>query len=289
VSLDFFYFPETNLRTPYYNLAIEESIAINLSRFQIKAGVRVWKNPKSIIIGLSEDPYRNIKSSIVESSNQSLADGKLGKKPNPNICYVARRASGGGTVFHNETGNINYSFYFNYDFRKELYPVKDSYDILLGLVTQSLRKQGFLAEFSGKSDLTFFVDGSSKKISGNAQFRKKNCIVQHGTLILQEELIDQVTDVLHHPPEEPEYRKNRPHKEFLTSLPKEFSLEIWKKDLVDVTRSYLGLSKTVDFSEFSFFSSGFSSFRKQVLLDSEIIRKKKYQNLNYILNREIPT
>lgn len=289
MSLDFFYFPETSLRTPYFNLAIEEAIALNLNKFQITAGVRVWKNPKSIIIGLSEDPYRNIKSSIVDLSNLSLQNGLVGKKPDQNTCYVARRASGGGTVFHNETGNINYSFYFNYDVRKELYPVKDSYDILLGLVTKSLRKQGFLAEFSGKSDLTFIVNGTQKKISGNAQFRKKNCIVQHGTLILKEELIDQVTDVLHHPPEEPEYRKNRSHREFLTSLPKEFSLEIWKKDLVDVTRDYLGLRKTPDFSEFSFFSKGFSSFRKQVLLDSEIIRKKKYQNLNYILNREIPT
>lgn len=284
----FFFFPETSLRTPYYNLAIEEAVALNLVKFNLLCGVRIWKNPNSIIIGLSEDPYRNIKETIVQKSNELLNQTPVSKKPKKDSCYVARRASGGGTVFHSPTGNINYSFYMNSLVRKELFPVKESYEILLGLVVKSLAKQGFEAIPGGKSDLTFSHAGIQKKISGNAQFRKKNCIVQHGTLILNQKLIDDVTDILLHPPEEPEYRKKRSHSEFLTPLPSHFSLERWTSDLVNTTREYLDLAPLSDFSKISFFSRGFSSFRKQVLLDSEIIRKTKYESLNYILHREIP-
>nr|WP_244288335.1 lipoate--protein ligase family protein [Leptospira congkakensis] len=258
----------------------------------ITAGVRLWKNPDSIILGLSENPFRNIKEEVVTKYETVARTIGFNKKPKPNFCYIARRASGGGTVFHSLSGNINYSLYVNLDERKELFPVKDSYDILLGIVAKSLKRQNIQCFPKGKSDLVLEKNGVFKKISGNAQFRKRNCIVQHGTLILEETLINRVAEVLHHPPEEPDYRKERSHKDFLTSLPDFFSESIWANDLVREVFSYLGEPEPEsleDFSKISFFGPDFSTFRKHVLQESESIRKKKYQNPEYTLHREIPT
>lgn len=284
-----FYFPEIPPRSPYFNLAIEEAIALKLVSEGMTAGVRLWKNPDSIILGLSENPFRNIKEEVVTKYESVVRSEGFHKKPKPNFCYIVRRASGGGTVFHSLSGNINYSLYFNLEERKDLFPVRDSYDILLGIVSKSLKRQNIVSFPKGKSDLVLEKNGILKKISGNAQFRKRNCIVQHGTLILDDHLIERVAEVLHHPPEEPDYRKERSHKEFLTSLPDFFSEKIWAKDLVKEVFSYLGEKEPEDFSKISFFGPDFSTFRKQVLRESESIRKKKYQNPEYTLHREIPT
>ncbi|TGK87467.1 lipoate--protein ligase family protein [Leptospira noumeaensis] len=287
-----FFFPQIPPRSPYYNLAIEEAIAVQLVKEGITAGVRLWKNPDSIILGLSENPFRNIKEEVVTKYETVARTIGFQKKPIPNFCYIARRASGGGTVFHSLSGNINYSLYVNLDERKELFPVKDSYDILLGIVAKSLKRQNIQCFPKGKSDLVLEKNGIFKKISGNAQFRKRGCIVQHGTLILEDQLIERVAEVLHHPPEEPDYRKERSHKDFLTSLPDFFSETNWANDLVREVFSYLGEPEPdslEDFSKISFFGPDFSTFRKHVLQESESIRKKKYQNPEYTLHREIHT
>lgn len=285
-----FYFPTCKIRSPYSNLAIEEAIALNLTKHNMIGGIRLWKNPPTIVLGLSENPELTIVPKVISDFRSYMTSGKLNKYPkdNQNV-LLARRASGGGTVFQNPTGNINYSIYVNLEKRKELFAVKDSYQILLGLVTSALDKQQVNAGSHGKSDITVSEDGVLKKISGNAQFRKKNCIVQHGTLILEEALITNVSGLLLHPPEEPEYRKARKHRDFLTSLPSSFDTDAFGACLFEEFRTYLGEKNAIPKADFSFFSKGFSSFRRSVLKESEIIRKSKYESLPYILNREIPT
>jgi len=284
-----FYFPECKVRSPYSNLAIEESISLLITKYDLLGGIRLWRNPSTIVLGLSEKPEQTIQPKVIESFTKNLNHIGFQKYPRENSIFIARRASGGGTVYQNATGNINYSIYVNLEMRKELFSVRDSYQILLGLVTKSLSKQLVHADSNGKSDITIFENGILKKISGNAQFRKKNCIVQHGTLILNEALIDSVTGLLLHPPEEPEYRKSRKHRDFLTALPDTFDTDRFGTSLFEEFQSYLQIEEPSRKENFSFFSRGFSSFRRSVLKESEIIRKSKYERLSYILNREIPT
>jgi len=290
VTESIFYFPACKIRSPYSNLAIEESISLNLVRFNIMGGIRIWRNPPTIVLGLSENPENTISPHILKKfiANKAKTASKKYHFPEEHI-NIVRRASGGGTVFQDPLGNINYSIYINLEKRRELFPVKESYDILLGLVTKALSKQLINANPNGKSDITILENGILKKISGNAQFRKKNCIVQHGTLILEESLIEKVSGLLLHPPEEPEYRKSRTHKDFLTSLPKTFESNSFGESLFQEFRQYLQIQKTGNIDHFSFFSKGFSSFRRSVLKESEFIRLSKYESLSYILNREIPT
>jgi lipoate-protein ligase A len=289
VKPDTFYFPITKIRSPYSNLAIEEAIALNLAKENLIGGIRLWKNPPTIVLGLSENPNLTIEPKVIQNFQSNMEFGLRKKYPNDQAIYIARRASGGGTVYQDPIGNINYSIYVNLNKQKDLFSVKESYQILLGLVIKALNKQLVDASSNGKSDITISDAGVLKKISGNAQFRKKNCIVQHGTLILQDSLIDRVTGLLLHPPEEPEYRKARKHRDFLTALPNHFDVDAFGDALFQEFRTYLQLEKSKAKENFSFFSKGFSSFRRSVLKESEIIRKNKYESLSYILNREIPT
>ncbi|MDZ4727838.1 MAG: lipoate--protein ligase family protein [Leptospira sp.] len=284
-----FYFPITKIRSPYSNLAIEEGIALNLVKFGLIGGIRLWKNPECIVLGLSENPNLTIEESVITNFKNNITNKTLTKHKIDDFTYITRRASGGGTVYQNSTDNVNYSIYISLEKRPELFSVKDSYEALLGLVMKALKKQSISVSSKGKSDIAVLENGMIKKISGNAQFRKKNCIVQHGTLILDPALIKKVTGILLHPPEEPEYRKERSHNDFLTSLPNDFALDQFETDFFDTLLSYLGLENPANKEEFSFFGRGFSSFRRSVLKESEIIRKRKYESLSYILNREIPT
>ncbi len=172
--------------------------------------------------------------------------------------------------------NLNYSLFFSTKQNPELYPVKDSYKILLGLIQNSLSKQNIISNQDGKSDITILENSSIKKISGNAQFRKKDFLVQHGTLILNSKLFDKVSLNLSHPPEEPDYRKNRTHKDFLTSLPSEFSIQKFQEDISIEVKKYLNSNEE---------NSKDILFLKKILKKADELYKEKYTNLEFIFSR----
>jgi lipoate-protein ligase A len=65
----------------------------------------------------------------------------------------------------------------------------------------------------GHTDLA--IDGI--KFSGNAQRRKKHVLLFHGALLLNFDL-GVISELLPMPSKEPDYRKNRSHRDFLTNL-----------------------------------------------------------------------
>ena len=272
----FLYFNQLTRYSPYFNLALEEAIAINLIEFGFSGAVRFWTNHNTIVLGISDSVSKNISPEKITAFNQEFPRLQNSRKFQENSIYITRRASGGGTVFHDEAFNLNYSLFASTKEKKELYPVKESYNQLLGLVTKALSKQNISASSAGKSDITIETDGILKKISGNAQFRKRDCIVQHGTLILDMKIIDSVLENLSHPPEEPDYRKNRKHSDFLTSLPKEFSVPQFKKDLQEIFQEFLGLSSSITKDR---------KFLRQVFRDAKRLMSEKYANIEFIFSK----
>lgn len=145
---------------PYYNLALEEYILKELTQ----ECFMLWQNLPSIIVGKNQNTLSEINIDYVEKHS----------------IPVVRRLSGGGTVFH-DLGNLNFTFIVNdtkdsfVDFKKFTLPI-----------IEVLQKISVNAELSGRNDLT--IDG--KKFSGNAQYKFKNRLLHHGTLLFTSNIAD---------------------------------------------------------------------------------------------------
>ncbi|NJL44092.1 MAG: lipoate--protein ligase family protein [Nitrosarchaeum sp.] len=96
---------------------------------------------------------------------------------------IFRRLTGGGAVYKSPHSETNYSFIIRED--EGLIPkdVEASYTLLCGAIITGLRSIGFPVEHKPINDITLF----GKKISGNAQTRKDNVILHHGTILLHAE------------------------------------------------------------------------------------------------------
>ena len=88
---------------------------------------------------------------------------------------LVRRITGGGAVLH-ET-ELTYSFVTN-TFASD---IMQSYILICNPVVQAIRKLGFDARFAPLNDI---IIGNGVKVSGNAQTRRKNVLLQHGTILL---------------------------------------------------------------------------------------------------------
>ena len=182
----------------HLNLALEEILLHAVSSGEIPPVVRVWRNPESVIMGIS----RSINADL---NLENIQDDRI---------PIARRASGGGTVYH-DSGTVSYSFIFPWNvlgFNEDPRRIgRETIIPFLDIIIRSLRYIGLEGRSTGVSDI-FIGD---KKISGNAQKRIRGAILHHGTCLLDVD-IEKMTRYLKIPPE----RKGIPHEGFVTSLKK---------------------------------------------------------------------
>ncbi|RKD92218.1 lipoate--protein ligase family protein [Mangrovibacterium diazotrophicum] len=143
---------------PYFNLATEEYLLKNYEEDIFM----LWSSESSIVVGKHQNALAEINHRYVKK----------------NKIKVARRLSGGGTVFH-DPGNLNFTFMKKVEKIEEV-----NYKLFLAPVKAALEKLGLEIGSSKRDDL--LIDG--KKISGNAQhvFRKR--VLHHGTLLFDSHL-----------------------------------------------------------------------------------------------------
>jgi lipoate-protein ligase A len=261
--------PDLKIRSPYISIAIEEVLAEYYSKMDdFDALLRLWLNPPTIVLGRTCKVLENIHAEVLSSIfNHSR-----------NKIYLTRRLSGGGTVYHSQ-GILNYTIMIPLKKYKEFYSIKDSYQIILTFLLKALEKQNIFGTILGLSDLSIKIDGEYKKFSGNSQFRKYNMLVHHGTLILNEKVINEIEKVLKHPPKEPDYRKKRTHKEFLTSLPENFDVSLFYSCLLDEIKNYFNVieSRFITPKEFKEMKPILLKKVKNVYKNSNWILKGKYE------------
>jgi lipoate-protein ligase A len=176
------------------NLALDEALLLAAEAGSGGEVLRLW-----------EWPY----PAVVLGAGCRLADDVDEVACRADGVPILRRASGGGTVLLGP-GCLLYSLVLRYDRAPELTQIHSSYVCILQRVAGAL---GPGAVPAGISDLAL----EGRKFSGNAQQRKRDHFLHHGTLLYAFDL-QRVARYLRPPPRQPAYREGRSHADFLRNL-----------------------------------------------------------------------
>ncbi|XP_063928503.1 lipoyl amidotransferase LIPT1, mitochondrial-like [Zophobas morio] len=142
----------------YTNLALEDWLYRNFD-FTNHHVLMLWQNEPCVVIGRHQNPW--LEANVSELNNISEKGVKL-----------ARRNSGGGTVYH-DLGNLNMTFFTG----REQYNRKYNLEI----VTRALfREYGLKLEISPRQDLTL----RNCKVSGTAAKLGRPSAYHHCTLLV---------------------------------------------------------------------------------------------------------
>jgi lipoate-protein ligase A len=175
-----------SLYSPYENMAIDEYL-INYYILKKKPVLRLYSwNPAGISIGKNQ----NINTINL---NACLKDS----------IPVVRRMTGGGAIFHGK--ELTYCLVCSEnDISDKKLSVKESFELLNSFLLQMYEKLGLKAQYAKYINKTgtpseraphCFSDNeeydiiiNNKKIGGNAQYRRKKIIFQHGSIPIEKNI-----------------------------------------------------------------------------------------------------
>ena len=149
---------QINNTDPFFCLAAEEYLLKNFSDDIFM----LWQSKDTVVVGKHQNTLAEINYPFIREKNVT----------------VARRISGGGTVFH-DAGNVNFCYIKNVGSPSEI-----SFKMFTEPVVEALARLGIEATTSGRNDL--LINGL--KISGNAEHVYKNRVLHHGTLLFNSDL-----------------------------------------------------------------------------------------------------
>ncbi|MDD4956906.1 MAG: lipoate--protein ligase family protein [Candidatus Omnitrophica bacterium] len=184
--------------TPEEMMAADEVLLSLAESGDMSETLRFWKPDRTFVV-LGRSCSVPIDCHVENCANDGVA--------------LVRRVSGGGSVLQG-TGCLNYSLVLSYGRDKRYAGIRSSYEAILGDLCEAFSGKGIGAEISPISDISY----NGKKVSGNAQARKKRYFLHHGTVLFGMD-IGLVGKYLKHPPREPGYRKGRAHDNFMSNLP----------------------------------------------------------------------
>lgn len=126
-------------------------------------------------------------------------------------------------------GCLNFSLVLSKARHPDIVSITRSYQYILSRVIRALDACGVAAELRPLCDLV--LSAGEKKFSGNAQRRCHRYILHHGTILHDMDLA-LVPRYLCMPPKMPDYRRGRPHGDFVTNV--KLDVPVFKKALADV-------------------------------------------------------
>jgi lipoate-protein ligase A len=156
----------------FMNMAIDEAILQSRMDNLVPNTLRLYQwQPSAVSVGKNQDLQDTV---YVDNCRKLGVD-------------IVRRNSGGGTVFHDQAGELTYSVTAQTsDLGKD---VTEVYTQIYAAVTDALRLLGIPADFSsGDQKNCPNLTVNHRKISGSAQTVKRNITQQHGTLLLKVDL-----------------------------------------------------------------------------------------------------
>lgn len=193
-------FLDLTLPSPHGNIALDEAL-LDAAENDANACeiLRIWEPESPIAVLGRSSPFS-------KEVNHDYC--------NANSIPVIRRSSGGQTIVTGP-GCLMYCLLLDYRIRPELRMLSQAHSFVMTRMQSALRSAGIETEMNGTSDLTF--GPAAKKFSGNAMRAKRNWMIYHGTLLCKMDL-ELIFDCSGTPIRQPDYRRGRTHRDFLTSL-----------------------------------------------------------------------
>jgi lipoyltransferase/lipoate-protein ligase len=205
---------QTGFKTASANMAVDRAILVANSEGKVPPTVRFYGwAPPAISIGYFQSLTGEIDLDVCK---------KLG------VDYV-RRITGGGAVFHDK--ELTYSIVIS-----ESHPVipkniMNSYGRICGAVMKGLQHLGIKSEYAPINDI---VTGG-RKISGNAQTRKLETVLQHGTVLMDVD-VDKMFSLLKVPNEKIKDKLIADVKQRVTSIKHLIGNEISFKEVAEAMK-----------------------------------------------------
>jgi lipoate-protein ligase A len=158
----------------FMNMAIDEAILISRTEHFVPNTLRLYQwQPSAVSIGKNQNPQDTVYVKALR---------KLGVD-------LVRRNSGGGAVYHDQTGEITYSVTAQTRDLSRTADITGAYTNIYAAITDALRLLGIPADLNlGNHKNCPNLTVNARKISGSAQTQKRNIIQQHGTLLLSVDL-----------------------------------------------------------------------------------------------------
>lgn len=187
--------------TPEMNLALDEVLLDSADRAENPVStLRFWESSiPFIVLGTGQVVREEVYLDRCEADGMPLR----------------RRCSAGGCVLQGP-GSLNFNLTLICEDYPEVKQLRASYCYILHKLSEVFAEQGLDVQHLGISDMVM----GDKKVSGNAQRRRRRAILHHGTLLYRVDY-DAMAHYLREPEDRPEYRGKRPHQDFVTALPLE--------------------------------------------------------------------
>lgn len=163
----------TGLQPGAMNMAIDEAVLAHIKNGMSKPTLRFYGwSPACVTIGYFQSLEEELDLPACEKSG---------------VSYV-RRITGGGAVLHEH--EITYSIHIPVTLGLLPDGILESYRKICDGILCGLRALGLEPQFVPLNDIVVKSprSGLVQKISGNAQTRKENIILQHGTVLLKVEV-----------------------------------------------------------------------------------------------------
>ena len=190
---------DMSFEAPEMNLALDEVLLDSADRVENPVStLRFWESPV---------PF------IVLGTGQVLAQEVYEEHCEQDDIPIRRRCSAGGCVLQ-APGSLNYTLALVCEEYPEVRQLRASYCYILHKLSDAFMEFGLEVQHLGISDMVF----GGKKVSGNAQRRRRRAILHHGTLLYKVDY-RAMERYLPEPADRPEYRGNRTHQDFVTVLP----------------------------------------------------------------------
>lgn len=155
-------------RDIFRQLAMEETQARLAAQNKLANTIRFWTSHKSVVMGRLQCVHKEVNIEYCREHDIS----------------IARRFTGGGTVYHDE-GNLNFSLSMLQKDSTAPKTLVEVYNKFIGLVASSLNKIKIPVRYDENRNCLRI---NKKKVTGTAGWIKQGVSFIHGTLLLSSDL-----------------------------------------------------------------------------------------------------